>query len=500
MVRPDGQNDPVRRVLTKLYYGLGEQDISSSLKTSPTLTVAENAYYAVAGYDAVVDPNLEVAGRGPWAWWANPSGPQDIPDDAAWTNVGDTITITAGPSEVWLILGTAQMFGWKGLTGATPSDASEHPYRTQIAISVDGVVEERTVTGQVWPDPPVKELYKVKASSPTKDWDWRALRRTQNGWGLSNHAQPCRVSFVTEISPGTHTVRFVGRRLPRHDGEVDNGGVGSTVKVHNRQMYVIRLKGGGYGGRGEPDLPDVTMLQEGGTWSTADHNTQMGAVVGYINALPGEAVRTGALREQHLQSKVTYRGIATINNVYTAQPSTVYSSFSGYPGAGSIVTDSVGGKLQLNPGVVFSNLGHGVFIVQGNLHVHWIYDNAGKSDQAIAVFKLSYRNNTGTVKVVQVATQYLTPRNEVPVGEGGGNCMSPQVSSVQQVPCEDDVPFLWVVDTAELVAADADDDKIDYIQVTCETHAGAAAGIGTIEVWTGTGSLAATLLTGVTIG
>lgn len=437
---PEDLNRALRVLEDKFGQGFGEQDIAADAFL--TVPFAQDA--AFVWHSEEDDVDMDMAGGVSWVHYKN-TGYKEIENTDTWQSLSSK-TITTG-NELLKVLCGAQLAGF--LAAFIPLEPSSKPYRVQLALYVDDLLEW-TITGQEAPDPPYKELYKATADVNTDDFDYRHLRRTPHGWGLSNHLQPVRLVAIVPVLSGTHVIELRGRRIPRIDNALDDAPFPSAVLAYNRQLYVLRCKDQMIGGSGE-STETVAPVPEG-TLAAAVLNNRLDDAADYMNDVPNRGIRSGALRSDHLLETVKY-----VDSIAFDDSTPVSQSFSNYSGRtttnGDPVEDSGGNPLRLAGSYDFRGDGHGVVEIQANILVWRIWDDsagATKDDRVAVVFKLVFEDENGADVVVAVCERFLTARTEIPDGEGGSTLSSPQGTAPTQIPCEDDVPLLWVADTAAL--------------------------------------------------
>jgi hypothetical protein len=451
---PEDLNVSLRHLEAKLADGLGEQDIEAGAATG--LEVVRDALLTAAASQTFV--SMDISGTEQWPLFGQTDS-IEVEDFDAW-QVLESITTNTG-NDLLYIVGGAQLVGFK-IDGSndTPSDK---PYRVQVCLYVDDVLLE-TVSGQVYPDPPVRMIDKGTASSATADWDFRHQRYVMHGWGLGNHLQPVRCVAVVPVLAGAHTVELRARRLPRIDGELDDDPHRSAVVAYNRQLGFLRARDYQVGGFGGSDMALSPVTP--GVLAASKLNTPLSQAAAELNNPPQRAIRSGALRAEHL---ATQAPLFAVKNFSSGTP--VSQTIAAYTGphntAGNPVVDGSGATLTLGA-FDFRARGHGVVLVLANVSVWRIQWGASSEDTHSAVFKLVYVNDAGTDVVVAVAERHLTPRARVPDGAGGGHLYSPQATYPENVPCEDDVPLFWWADTQALEDLDFDDGKWDSVRVDVE--------------------------------
>lgn len=481
---PEDLNASLRVIEAKLSEGLGEQDIASEAFFDTP--VQEDALLVWHGEEQYV--NKDISGTEDWPLYNN-TDVVDIQNTDAW-QVLLTRSITTG-NELLYIIGAAQLVGYK--VNGTNDEPSVAAYRVQVCLYVDDILTW-TISGQEYPDPPVRCIDKAKASSATADWDFRHLRATMHGWGLSNHLQPVRVTAILPVLAGTHTVELRARRIPRIDSAKDDDPYESTVQCFSRQLYMLRAKDYMVGGWSE-SAATITPVPEG-VLSASRLNTPLDECAALLNDVREPLVRSGALRAAHLASPVTM-----VDSVEFDDASSVAQTFSAYSGPhntnGDCVLDGAGHRLELIGPFDFRSEGHGTVQILVNVEVWRIQWGGTDSDRASAVFKLVFVDESGADFVVHVAERLLTPRNQVPLGEGGALLYSPQVSAPENVPCEDDVPLVWVADTADLEATTEAHGVWQSVRVDVEGWA--PGGASPTEIKTQRGSLSLAFYKGVRV-
>lgn len=481
---PDDLSASLRVLEAKLAEGLGEQDIASeAFVDTPVQDDALLLWHADEQY-----VNKDISGVEDWPFY-NQTDVVDIQNTDAWQQVAAFTVSTS--NELLYVIGAAQLVGYK-VNGSNDSP-SEAPYRVQVALYVDDVLTW-TISGQEYPDPPHRCIDKATASSNTADWDFRHLRYTHHGWGLSNHLQPVRVVAVVPVLAGTHAIELRARRVPRIDNAKDDDPYESTVQVFNRQLYALRAKDYMVGGWSESSAA-IPPVPEGVLTATR-LNTPLTEAAALLNDVREPLVRSGALRAEHLSSPVTIS-----DSVVFTDASSVAQSFSAYSGPhntnGDCVVNGSGARLELIGPFDYRAEGHGVVQILVNIQVWRIQGRVSRDDRVAAVFKLVFVDENGADFVVSVAERLLTPRNQVPVGEGGTTLYSSQVAAPQNVPCEDDVPLVWVADTAELEDATAAHGVWQSVRVDVEGWG--PGGIPPLEIKTQRGSLSLAFYKGVRV-
>lgn len=459
-VDPEVFNETFQALAGKLGGRLGEQDIdAATLKAS--VAVADEAYYAAHHFVRAVDPQ--------WNAWVT-LGPAGDPvawvyDNAYWNPLTDdggstqTQVQFTSSDDILLIFAQAQHIATAYDDGSSPPSLGD-TVRLQYALRVDGVLLDDTVTGAFFfPDAPAQQWYRAQAFSSTDDFDYRHIQYIQNTVGINNAAHGNRIIRALPVQDGDHTVELVARRVPRNDYAVDAEGDGLFIQVFNRRLFVLRIKGTvGYTGV----APSVTVnaVEDGETLTLGNLFTNsMNSLRQTTNSLGPEHIERGALRNEHLPSMLYGSDVAYI------QPGSSVPFTGNYPGYGtdgagwSVVNDGAaptylritnggaGWRLDQNPGTL---------VVLANVQlwkISWTGTYAGAADsiKRVAVFALAFTNHLGVRTVLGETEVYVNGHNQTTYGA---------VTTIY--PEGDDVPLMWVVDSADL---SADDQRITKIEV-----------------------------------
>lgn len=505
---PDALNKDIQQIAEKAAAGLGEQDLVAGVLTAAR--IGANAY--VQAYETKQGVTLGLTDGATGYAKQSPANSATVLYSAEWQVVGNITTaaelsktIATGEDKLW-ILAQTQMAGWSAALGDPVGSLlhSDDPYRVQVALRVDEGVVEDTITGTVpFPDYPPRQLYAgAEAVSTSNDFDFRHMMWQKNGVGLPNHLQPCRVSRVVPVSEGSHTVSVVVRRLPKENFDLDNNGLGSCMQVFNRRLFVLRLKGSSKSSASSPTLT-TPAFEDGDVLSVASLLTnRLNVVRDGLNDVPEAAIQRGALFAPHLPSCVKYVDC----EVLVPAAAQVISATSGYLGYGSQnvpswreINDGAGTALMVdNGGAGFTLTGNaGVIVVLANVQVVRLNVSANRTDYIAGVFIVGYKDNANVWNFIAETEAVITPRNESdPIGADG---LRLQGITAGQDNCDEDVPLLWVVDTAVLLAANANASLIKEIKVFQATY-DMTRGALSVNMETQRASLTAVYLLGVTLG
>jgi hypothetical protein len=163
-----------------------------------------------------------------------------------------------------------------------------------------------------------------------------------------------------------------------------------------------------------------------------------------------------------------------------------------------VVSNGAGTDLYVDAGgggfVLTGN--DGVLVVLANVEVKELGVTASNESRAVGLFLIRYRDSTGTWNYLGETEVALTPRNQTEVEQADG---SDYFGSAGYNPSYEDVPLLWVVDTAALLVTNPNASTIQRIEVVQATHDGTGTGL-TVNMRTQRACLTAFLLKGVSLG
>jgi hypothetical protein len=483
-------DDALIPLVEKVATGLNEHDLSAAEpagggKLFPYASLETSAYYI--GYEKKFSQSMNLTVGLPYATpgVAGVSRSATIADSGEWQtllddNSGEALARTISTGEdILMVFAMVQSAGWKGALYSTPSDASEDEYRLQYALRVDGTVYEDTITGMaMFPEPPPQQLYRgCKAVSATSDFDFRHKMWQHDGIGLANHLQPARITRSVPVVEGSHTVEVVCRRPSRVDGKADNSGSGSSMQAFNRRLFVLRIKGWSkFSGTASPTLT-IAPWEEGEVVSSASLNTARLAVVrNALNNVGEASIQRGALRNEHLPSVVIASAVRTLNPA-TTQTTCIGATASTYAGYGATsgwqtIGDGAGNTLYVDNGGAYFTLtsNPGIMVVLANVQVRYIGVAYQNENKVAGNFIIRYKDSTNAWKYIAETEVSITPRNQTGGLHGPATDFDAAPYGAGQNNTEDDVPLMWVFDTAVLLAGNANASTIKAIEVVCATY------------------------------
>lgn len=482
----------IQPIADKVAHGLNEHDIYAGEKAT-TAQIADGAYYAAYQVYKSVSPGWLGA---PFYADRGGGGPDDVAsvlDGAEWQPItGDSSGDKLGKQietgeDMLFCIAQMQACSWKDTSGAN-TEPSDSPERLQYSLRLDGVVIEDTITGSAsFPERPPREIYKMRATSNTNDFDFRHKFWQGNTVGINTNVSSARICRAFPVVEGKHTIEVAARRLPLDSFKLDNAENGSTLQIFNRRLFILRIKGWSKGDGAAPTLA-VSSWNDGDVVSNQTLVLdRLDKVENEINDLGSANLQRGVFHNEHLPSMVVYPKFTTINPGGTPIINSVYPGF-GVAGAGwTVVSDGAGTNLEVVPNMVFAT--HtGTIVVLANVQVKKITQNPDLAEKrVVAIFALRYMDQAGTWRYLADTEAALHNRNEHPFITG----------PTTMVNADDDCPLLWAIDAATLVAAGVT--QIQKIQVIASTW-DALTGAVQVDLKTKRAALFCCMLKGVVLG
>lgn len=403
----------------------------------PNSKISPGAYQKFAFTSESVNPNI-VANDIP--------GPGDanaylVPDTYTWDRVGNMVLSPAtGESilqiEGWLQYGLYVDFSVGGtqyrydifndvttLTtlggGFTHSVFSGSLPRIQVAVRLDGVVIEQTITGveNIFDKAP-KQQY---PSVPTKGQPGAATAlsihtlTTDDTTSLQGECQPVRVGFHVPVNEGTHTVELVIRRVPIHDEmKIGKNKWAAVIQPQYMPVYVFSRKlitiehpiHPASGSTGSTFA--ISGYNDGDVLTAGSLQTdRLFPIRNTINDLGTGNLARGALRAEHLPSRVLYPAQTHINS--EAATSIVYPGF-GVAAGWATVVDGAAVPLETTNGPYDFAANPAFSVVWADVQVRLI-DFASTHQSIQAQFAIQVVYTDGTTETLGVDTAYINATN-----------------------------------------------------------------------------------------
>lgn len=497
IVDPQWLDKSLQPISEKVYGRINEQDIQSGAFDIAKVYVANGTWsYDIAAYTnkylyaGTQDPGFgsAVSGASPDGWF---NGGTDVDYSVAWQVVGSmTLDIEFNDEKFW-ICAMLQYATLKGVGGGivVPTSPSEDPARVQFALRVDGLIIPETVTGAyIYPDTPKQMIYKGKATAD--EFDYRHIRYVQDTEGIGGAAKPVKLTYQAAVVEGQHTVDVVARRLPQSDGLIDNNEDGSSIRVFNKQLFVLVMNANDGDNLPQATASSVKPFDEAEVLSHASlFDNRISVVANRMNALTYTNTERGALRRTHLpraasQSDYVYLAVGNPYSNYTA----IYNSF-GHHTSWDTVRDSIGNFLLADNNGAGWNLSTtpGWFIVQANVQLKDIqpFDHTTRvSNMGCFCIRIKTRN-LGYFNVMGGLTEVYSTNDAFWLSRNAPN----NKSWVHE--CLEDVPLFLAVDT-DALTADLGEATIDHVEVSVAIWRGSSVGTkfhsmstdgGTLTVW-----------------
>jgi hypothetical protein len=476
-VDPEAFNQVFQETVAKVSGRLNEHDIdAATLKTAP-VAVADGAYYAAHYVGKASDPNLT---RGGGKFYAQPSSTAGDPvapvaEQGQWDGLTDMrLTMNTG-EDTLVIIGQAQHFAWYGADSAL-NDAETPTWTTtlrlQYALKVDDLLIDNTVTGAFFfPDPVPQEWYRAETFSSTADFDYRHIAYVQNTLGINNAVMPIGMFYAVPVLAGSHTVEFAARLLPSLNYKTAEDGDGVTVQVFNRQMLVLRIRGGSAYAGGAPSTV-VAAFEDGQTLS--ETNVFVGGqdtIAATLNAVEPKHIERGALRNEHLPSLIYGPATKILTDASTTATITgVYPGYGVDDAAWTTVAGALGNLEVTGPDVGVWDLvtNPGLFVVLVNVQVPYLkwaaaWGGSMVDLRALGILAIATTDVGATRTVHAISEAYVNAHNRDPF----------DILVMHNI--EVDVPLMLVLDSNDLVGDQLQIEKVEVLVSVWNAVDGTAA-------------------------
>jgi hypothetical protein len=469
-----------------------------------SVAVEDGAYYAAHRIQKASDPNLARGGGqdDSWAQWGSTAGDDvaELSSQGQWQSLIDqngsarmALSITSG-EDILVVIAQAQHFAWYGngstlLGGETPSWNTA--LRIQYALKVDDVLLDNTVTGAFFfPDAPPQQWYRATPST-SADFDYRHIQYVQNTIGTNNAAMPVPLFYAVPVASGTHEVELVGRMLPASDYKTPEDGDGVNVHVFNRQLFVLRIRGGSaYAG----DAPNtsVGIFDDGSSFTLGDIFTDgQYNLRDTLNDVEPGNIERGALRAEHLPSLVY--GPKTKILTDASPTATIDSNYPGYgvDGAGWTTVAGAAGNLEVTgpDGEWDLSANPGLLVVLVNVQVPYLKWKTGwggsrVDTRALGILAIATTDAGGARTVHGVSEAYVNSHNRDAY----------DTTNMHEI--DVDIPLMLVIDSDDL-SETGDERHIEKVEVLASTWNGADGTTPLVDLKTQRAGLCAFVLKGV---
>lgn len=411
---------------------LNEHNINASAAFANS-KVDDAAYWKLGFISESVDPRI-VENDTP-----GPGGTDiyQVADTYEWDRAGGIfVTMTTGESvvqvEAWLQYGVWVVFQIAGFDqrysiynhGRNPNIiidglTSATLPRLQAALRVDGIILEQTITGvENVMDRAPKAIYPATPGKGDTATSYSIHTfRSDDTTSMESPCQPIRLGFAVPVAQGSHTFELVVRRVPIHDDRyIDSNSFSGLfmsgwcpVYVFSRKMICIEHRAAAVATGGSSTF-SIPSYSESATLTAASIQTdRLYKVRDQVNDLvPGNLAR-GALRKEHLPSRVLYPAQQAINS--SANTQTVYPGYGADTGWANVV-DSVGVVLQTSNGPLDFAANPCFVVVWATVYVRLIDCDGGfESQRQQAQFAIQRVNSDATTEVDGVNIAYINASN-----------------------------------------------------------------------------------------
>ena len=367
-------------------------DVAPSAAGSAT-PILSNSYGNLYYSHKVVDPEWGTPNS-----YNNPSARNTsvrIANTPSWQSIDDlSLTIVTGNSRLWVV--AHFQYHWAGFEEygghhfSYPPEREEgssslseinvakwgrYPAMIQFAIRVDGQIIEETKTGLHYPHEKVTLPFKAQRQRDDGETSRTDAKKVgsplpgpgqdgePNCGGLSAEVGVVRLGSFIPVSPGSHVIDVVGRRLSttaiHNQGKTssrsdvnDNDATNisyetdNKILVHNRQIFVADFPILAPANSGSASV-DAPAFETEDTISEASLGTDRIDAVRYKynNIQPG-ALSRGALNNRQMDSRIGYTGTAQLTP--TTDPSVFWAWYPGF-GDDTHTTSRSGGSGWYGP-------------------------------------------------------------------------------------------------------------------------------------------------------
>ena len=361
-------NDFIQPPANKVQGALNEHDFVSAAASGET--VAEGAFYRHHLVAQNVDRDFigsntpKVGGNGPDSTFV-------LVNDKQWHTVtGATISASVEDSILWLA-GFLQYTYQDWTKSAVDEMAS-----VQFDLRVDGEILEEAITGK-W-EQTRKAWNPMRVSNPKSDTSFIGARtpyeKTPHSLGAQH--RPVRLGYLARMSPGTHTLEIVAKRVS-HPDRLAFKASDDYIEVFTRRLYGMEIPAMAQGGATGADAVNANYLDDGTPLSKAAYETnRLDRVISAYNSIKAGNLAKGSLNHNHLPSSIFQAEEEHLAG-------TLHSLDSEYPGYASATIGDPGwtqifdgaGNLELAPGggFPFTTYGTCYLVVMADIEISKVY-------------------------------------------------------------------------------------------------------------------------------
>lgn len=457
---PELLNERFRKLAAELSAGLNEHDLAAGLITDKT-KIEHEAITSLSVVRVSADPSWLTNYHG--GYWAeeDTGNSVDINDTPAWQEIATT-TLTSGEDMLYIVANMTYVGGYDN------SFPDPLPVRAQFCLEVDGALQQDTITGHLDLTQDVStETYQVdRTNVPYKTWDHRHIRRLVDVVALGGNAKAIRMVCSIPVLEGSHTVRLLGRRVPRNeiiisatstivenreyllyqnkmspnDLETYATSELNILRVYSHTLAVFRLGGWQKATTADANTFAPDDLEDGDTLARTKIKAQrIDAAATVLNDLKEGELARGSLRSEHLPSVVKSETAHQITDTTLTTITTEYDGFENTTG------DNI---LQYN--WALDKDAEGRVLILADIEVTDLSLAGENRDVLIGVFKLVAETGSGLVVLggteAYVSSDVLIPASPL------ASSVTPRWTDGALDDVNENVSLAWAGELSELPA------------------------------------------------
>ena len=454
---PELLNERFRKLAAELSAGLNEHDLAAGLITDKT-KIENEAVTSLSVVRVSADPTMTSVLGG--AYWPREDVGLSvgITDTPAWQEIATT-TLTSGEDMLYIVANLTYVGGYDNV------QPDPNVVRAQFCLEVDGALQQDTVTGHLDLTQEVSaETYKTdRTDVPYSEWDQRHIRSVPDVGGLNGNAKSLRLTYSIPVLEGSHTIRLLGRRVPRTElllPAVPNVKANreyliyqtkinvfeavdyeySLLNVFSHTLAVFRLGGWQKATTTDANTFAPDDLEDGDTLARIKIKAQrIDAAAAVLNDLKEGELARGSLRSEHLPSVVKSETAHQITDTTLTTITTEYDGFENTTG------DNI---LQYN--WALDKDAEGRVLILADIEVTDLSLAGTYTDSLIGVFKLVAETSSGLVVLsgteAYVSSDVLTPDDPL------NYAVSPRWVTGELADVNENVSLAWAGELSELPA------------------------------------------------